>query len=356
MVCRFGAEIIGYSSVLSTHSLIQRRRVRSTTAGVLRLLADGEFHSGVALAQTLRVSRASVWNAVRELETMGTAVYKVHGRGYRFPHPVSLLDRAAIERGLGGAAARLSVEVRTAAASTNALLLERAAAASGTVIAAEWQSAGRGRRGRTWHAGIGGGLAFSMLWRFAHGASALSGLSLAVGVALARGLAAIAGSRIGLKWPNDIVADGGKLGGILIELAGDVLGPGAAVIGVGINVRLSPGVRADIDQPATDLEGMLDGPVDRNALLAGLLVELDRALAEFSAAGFGPFRAEWESRHAHQGKPVTVLLPDGRSERGRARGVAEDGSLLLETSGGLKRFHSGEVSLRAETNSVIRDR
>jgi BirA family biotin operon repressor/biotin-[acetyl-CoA-carboxylase] ligase len=247
--------------------------------------------------------------------------------------------------------------VRTAATSTNALLLERAAAgaASGTVIVAEWQSAGRGRRGCTWHAGIGGGLAFSMLWRFAHGASALSGLSLAVGVALARGLAALAGPRISLKWPNDIVAGGGKLGGILIELAGDVLGPGAAVIGVGINVRLSPGVRAGIDQPATDLESILARPVDRNTLLAGLLIELDRALSIFSAEGFEPFRAEWESRHAHQGQPVTVLLPDGRSEQGRARGVAEDGSLLLETPAGMKRFHSGEVSLRPEAEGVTRD-
>jgi BirA family biotin operon repressor/biotin-[acetyl-CoA-carboxylase] ligase len=325
---------------------------------VLRLLADGEFHSGVALAQALGVSRASVWNAVRELEAMGSAVYKVHGRGYRFQHALSLLDRAAVERELGPVAARFSVEVRAAAASTNALLLERAAAgaASGTVIAAEWQSAGRGRRGRPWHAGLGGGLAFSMLWRFAQGASELSGLSLAVGVALARRLAALVGPGIALKWPNDIVAGGGKLGGILIELAGDVLGPGAAVIGVGINVRLSSAVRADIDQPATDLESLLDGRafelVDRNALLAGLLVELDRALAVFASAGFGPFRSEWESRHAHQGKPVTVLLPDGRSERGKARGVAEDGALLLETGGGVKRFHSGEVSLRAGQEPV----
>lgn len=332
--------------------------MKSTTHGVLRALADGEFHSGVALAQALGVSRASVWNAVRELETMGTAVYKVHGRGYRFPYALSLLDRAAIERELGPVAARLTVEVRAAAASTNALLLERAAAgaASGSVIAAEWQSAGRGRRGRAWHAGLGGGLAFSMLWRFAQGAGELSGLSLAVGVALARGLAAFAGPGIALKWPNDIVAEGGKLGGILIELAGDVLGPGAAVIGVGINVRLSPGVRAGIDQPATDLESILDGRVDRNALLAALLAALDRALTEFAAAGFGPFRSEWERLHVHQGKPVTLLLPDGRSERGQARGVAEDGSLLLETSGGLKRFHSGEVSLRPDEKCVIGDK
>jgi BirA family biotin operon repressor/biotin-[acetyl-CoA-carboxylase] ligase len=217
---------------------------------------------------------------------------------------------------------------------------------------------------------LGGGLAFSMLWRFAQGASALSGLSLAVGVALARGLAAFTGSAIALKWPNDIVAGGGKLGGILIELAGDVLGPGAAVIGVGINVQLSAGVRAAIDQPAADLESLLDGralqsnscisplhvapqrvaggripgnrgpcsaldaPVDRNTLLAGLLVELDRALTVFAIEGFAPFHSEWELRHAHQGKPVTVLLPDGRSEQGQANGVAEDGSLVLQTPAG----------------------
>ena len=340
----------GASPHIVGYQIIGESVVKPGTAGVLRLLADGEFHSGVALGQALGVSRASVWNAVRDLETMGVAVYKVHGRGYRFARALSLLNRKDIERELGPLAARLPVEVLTAATSTNALALERAAAgaASGTVIAAEWQSAGRGRRGRAWHAGIGGGLAFSMLWRFAHGAAALSGLSLAAGVALARGLNALAGPGIGLKWPNDIVAGGGKLGGILIELAGDVLGPGAAVIGVGVNVRLSPGVRADIDQPATDLEEILDRPVDRNALLAGLLRELDRALAVFAVEGFGPFRAEWETFHVHQGRPVTLLLPDGRSERGEARGVAEDGALVLETAAGTKRFHSGEVSLRLE--------
>lgn len=331
--------------------------MKAHTAGLLRLLADGEFHSGAALARVLAVSRASVWNAVRELETMGVAVYKVRGRGYRFPHALSLLERASVEREMGPARARLQVEVLTTATSTNALLLERAAAGatSGSVIAAEWQSEGRGRRGRAWHAGIGGGLAFSLLWRFAQGAGALSGLSLAVGVALARGLAAFAGPGIALKWPNDIVTDGGKLGGILIELAGDVLGPNAAVIGVGINVRLSPAVRAGIDQPAADLEGLLEGPVDRNALLARLLVELDRTLAAFAADGFAPFRAEWDCLHAHRGKAVTLLLPDGRSERGQACGVAEDGALVLETPAGLRRFHSGEVSLRPETEGVTRD-
>jgi BirA family biotin operon repressor/biotin-[acetyl-CoA-carboxylase] ligase len=318
-------------------------------SGVLRQLADGEFHSGAALARTLDVSRASVWNAVRELEASGLAVYKVHGRGYRLPAPLTLLDPLLVERELGAAVSRFALEVVEVASSTNALLLDRAAAgaASGSVIAAEWQSAGRGRRGRVWHTGIGGALAFSLLWRFAQGSGALSGLSLVVGVALARGLNAIAGLRAGLKWPNDIVSEGKKLGGILIELSGDMLGPSTAVIGIGLNVRLSQRVRVAIDQPATDIESLIEERVDRNALLASLLLELDRALSVFAADGFAPFRSEWEQHHAHQGKTVTLVLPDGRSERGRVRGVAEDGALVLDTRGGSKRFHSGEVSLRA---------
>ena len=318
-------------------------------SGVLRALADGEFHSGATLAHTLAVSRASVWNAIRELEARGLDVYKVHGRGYRLPGPLTLLEPRLVEHGLGAAAPRFSLEVVESAPSTNVLLLERAAAGAATrkVIAAEWQSAGRGRRGRVWHAGIGGALVFSLLWRFAQGAGALSGLSLAVGVALARALNPILEPRVGLKWPNDIVSGGKKLGGILIELAGDMLGPSTAVIGIGLNVRLSRSVSLAIDQPATDIESLVEGPVDRNALLASLLIELDRALMAFAADGFAPFRSEWKEYHAHQGKTVTVLLPDGRSARGKARGVAEDGALELDTRGGLKRFHSGEVSLRA---------
>ena len=317
-------------------------------SGVLRHLADGEFHSGAALARTLSVSRASIWNAVRTLETMGLSIYKVHGRGYRLPGPVSLLDAALVKRRLGAAASRFVLDIQETASSTNALVLERAAAGApgGTVVAAEWQSAGRGRAGRAWHAPIGGGLTFSLLWRFAQGAGALSGLSLAVGIALARGLNAIAGPRFALKWPNDIVTGDGKAGGILIELSGDMLGPSAAVIGIGLNVRLSESARAAIDQPATDIESVVEQRVDRNALLVALLSELDRTLTQFGAEGFVPFRSEWEKHHAHQGRTVTMLLPDGRSERGKVQGVAEDGALVLDTRAGLKRFRSGEVSLR----------
>jgi len=172
-------------------------RMKPLTASVLGVLADGEFHSGEALARSLDVSRASVWNAVRDLEAMQLEVYKVHGRGYRLPQPVSLLDRAEIERHLGAHAARFTLDILGSADSTNTLLLGRATAGApaGTVLAAEWQASGRGRLGRAWHAGVGGGLTFSLLWRFAQGAGALSGLSLAVGVALARAPASASSGR-----------------------------------------------------------------------------------------------------------------------------------------------------------------
>ena len=322
--------------------------MKPLTSSVLKRLAEGGFHSGAALAREFDVSRASVWLAIRDIEALGIEVYKVHGRGYRLSQPLALLDRTAIERPMGAQAARFALDIRDTADSTNTLLLERAAAGApdGAVIAVEWQPGGRGRLGRGWHAGVGEALTFSLLRRFPRGAGALSGLSLAVGVALARALAVAGAPDVALKWPNDVLWGGRKLCGILIELAGDALGPTAAVIGVGINVRLTEATRARIDQPVTDLEGACGAAPDRNELLALVLIELAGALDSFAREGFAPLRAEWQRVHAHQDKRVTLLLPDGSRVTGRAHGVAEDGSFLLETHAGLKRYHSGEISLR----------
>ncbi len=330
--------------------------MKPLTANVLGALADGEFHSGEALARRLDVSRASVWNAVRDLETMQLDVYRVHGRGYRLPQPLTLLDAAQVERHLGAHAARFTLDVRAATDSTNTALLERASrgAPGGTVLAVEWQPGGRGRLGRAWHAGVGGALTFSLLWRFARGAAALSGLSLAVGVALARALEAAGAHGIALKWPNDVLWRGRKLAGILTELQGDALGPTVAVIGIGLNVHLAATTRARIDQAVADLEEACGRVSDRNALLARLLIELHGVLEAFAREGFAPLRAEWQRRHASRDKPVTLLLPDGARQRGRALGVAEDGALVFETRAGTKRYHSGEISLRAGSASSLK--
>lgn len=319
------------------------------TFKVLRRLADGVFHSGETLARELGVTRAAVWHALQGLEATGIELHKVHGRGYRLPQPLSLLDREEILRRLGPRAARFAIEVVEAVGSTNTLLMQRAEAGApdGTVVAAEWQSRGRGRLGREWHASLGGALTFSVLRRFAQGVGFLSGLSLAVGVALMRALGRLDALEVTLKWPNDVLWRGRKLAGILIEMHGDTLGPSAAVIGVGLNVGLPDSVRARIAQPAADLATALGKPVDRNALLALVLTELASVLDVFARDGFAPFKREWESRHAHHAQPVTVLLPDGRRESGMVRGVAEDGALLVETRAGARRYHSGEISVRA---------
>lgn len=322
--------------------------MKTTAFQTLRLLADGDFHSGETMARALGVTRSAVWYGIREITGAGFQVEKVHGRGYRLERAVSLLDAGRIACDPALQAAGITAEICDTVDSTNTRLMLRAAqgAAGGLALAAEAQTAGRGRRGRVWQSGIGSTLTFSLLWRFAQGARELAGLSLAVGVALARVLRAAGAHDAQLKWPNDVVLPQGKLAGILIEMQGDVLGPSAAVIGVGINVRPDPRVLQAVDQPVADLESATGAAVDRNRLLTALLVELATVLERFAADGFAPLRGEWHGLHAHQDRPVCLTLPDGRQLSGHARGVADDGVLLFETADGTARHHSGEVSLR----------
>ncbi len=322
---------------------------------VLRQLAGGEFHSGEALALATQMSRASVWNAVQEIQAAGLDVFSVRGRGYRLARPLVMLDAACITQALGEAAP-FGIEVIDEIDSTNTRLLQRAQTGEphASVVAAEWQTAGRGRMNRAWHAPFGGALTLSVLWRFSQGAAALAGLSLAVGLALVRALEAMGttgAAGVGLKWPNDVLWRGRKLAGILIEMQGDALGPSAVVIGVGINVRLPASAAAHIGQPAADLETLLEiggaRALDRNRLLAAVLGELNTTLLEFERIGFRAFRDDWQRRHVHQGCPVQLVQSGGVTASGLARGVRDDGALLLETAQGLRPFHSGDVSLRA---------
>jgi len=318
------------------------------TFQTLRLLADGEFRSGEAMARTLGVSRATVWNALHGLDGAGLEIFKVRGRGYRLSQPLTWLDRAAVERELGARNGTFSLEVLDLAASTNTLLMERAAggAAGGSVMAVEWQTQGRGRRGRVWHATPGAALTFSLLWRFQQGAGALSGLSLAIGVAVLRALKRWGVADAGLKWPNDVIWRGRKLAGMLIEMQGEVTGPSAAVIGLGLNCRLPDTLRDRIDQPVIDLAQITGGAPDRNRLLAMLLEAMADVLEAFAESGFAPLRDEWDRHHVYREKSVRLTLPDAATLDGTVRGVDENGALLLDTANGVRRVHSGDVSLR----------
>ncbi|MBI3902515.1 MAG: biotin--[acetyl-CoA-carboxylase] ligase [Nitrosomonadales bacterium] len=323
--------------------------MKPLTFTLLRLLADGEFHSGEALAQQIGMSRASVNNALQGVEAHGLTLYSVRGRGYRLVDPPQWLDVARITAYLGKLRKDFHIEILDAATSSNTLLLKRAAqdAPCGSVLAVEWQGGGRGRLGRTWYSGLGNALTFSVLWRFACGLSALSGLSLAAGVAVMRALHALGVEGACLKWPNDVLGAHGKLAGILIEAQGDMLGPSAVVIGIGLNLSLPRTLRQQIGQPVTTLAEMTDKVPERNYLLAVLLRELHGVLREFEAHGFAALREEWTRYHGAQDQPVQLLMPDGSRVEGIARGVAEDGALELETKQGARRFNAGEVSLRS---------
>jgi BirA family biotin operon repressor/biotin-[acetyl-CoA-carboxylase] ligase len=326
------------------------------TFALLRQLADGEFHSGEEMARILGVSRAGVNNALREAEDFGLTLYRVRGRGYCLVDPPQWLDAASIARHLGRRSRDFHLAILDSAPSTNTLLMRRMTegAPSGSVLAAEWQSSGRGRMGRAWHSGLGNALTFSLLWRFKCGLGSLSGLSLAAGVALIRALHSLGISNARLKWPNDILdGSGAKLAGILVEAQGDMLGPSAVVIGIGLNLTLPRDISVRIDRPAAGLAGKFDQAPDRNQLLAALLLELGGILSGFEEKGFAELRAEWEGHHALQNHTVRLTLPDSSHVAGIARGVTNEGALQLEMAQGMRVFHAGEILRTTEVEHAV---
>lgn len=311
------------------------------TFALLRALADGRPHAAAELAEAANLPPDMLAPALADLGTMGLA-FEAGAGSIRLAEPIELLDAARIRV----AADVPPVEVLSECTSTNGVAADRAThgASNGSTVACEIQTAGRGRRGSTWLAPPGSSLAFSTLWRFDPLSPSLGGLSLAIGVAVSRGLERIGARGIGLKWPNDLLHDGRKLGGILVEVVHGI--DSTAVIGIGLNVRGGSALHARIGQPITDLTAV-GVSAGRNEILAAVLSSLAPALHEFAAHGFAPFHDDWMRRHAHQGAQVRVLPAVGATVEGRAIGVAEDGAFLVETGRGVERFLSGEVSVRA---------
>lgn len=314
---------------------------------ILRRLNSVDYTSGTVLAEALGVSRASVSLALEDAAALGVDVIAARARGYRLARPINWLDEAAVAQALGPAARYFDLKVFDTIDSTNTALMRDAPQGlpSGMVYAAEYQHGGRGRRGRRWHGALGQSLMMSLLWRFERGAASLSGLSLAVGVAMVRAFTQLGVAGTGLKWPNDLLGPQGKLGGVLVELSGDALGPSTAVIGIGLNVDLDPTRAAWLDQPADSLRAC-GYRGDRNQVLAAVLAALAEVLPQFEREGFAPFRAEWMGHHAWQGAAVNVLQADGRIMTGTLAGIDDDGSLLLDTPEHVVRLHGGELSLR----------
>ncbi len=322
--------------------------MKSLVLPVLHELSHQRFVSGTVLAQKLHVSRSTISEILKEVAPFGIDIFSVPGRGYRLARPLDMLDASAIQKMLQKATPPVQVEIMAHVDSTNSELLRRAAQgeASGLCLAAEIQSQGRGRRGRRWESALGSGLTFSLLWRFERGAAQLGGLSLVVGLALVQTLRGVGISRAQVKWPNDIWVDGQKLAGILIETQGDMLGPSAAVIGIGINYRLTDALKEQIDQPVCDIAAFLPQLPSRNELLGSLLMQLAATLERFAQHGFTGWREEWIAAHALHEKPVCITHGDGTTLNAVVKGVAPDGALIVSAQGKEMMLTSGEISLR----------
>lgn len=315
---------------------------------LLTLLASGCYHSVASLMSATGLDKADLSRQLDEFTALGIELDFSAGEGYRIPGGLSLLDAAVVQASLSPIPASLleDLQIHTAIDSTNAELLRLAGegACSGTVCTAEQQTAGRGRRGRYWVSPFGRNLYVSVLWQYSAGAAALEGLSLAVGVAVARALATCNVENVQLKWPNDVLIGSAKLGGILLEMTGNAAGVCQVVVGVGINVAMPAGAAAAIDQQWTDIAGNGRRP-DRSRLLAALLDELLPLLSAYESSGFAPWRDAWLELDAYADHPV-VLLSGDQQQQGIARGVDESGALRLETAAGVQSIFGGEISMR----------
>jgi BirA family biotin operon repressor/biotin-[acetyl-CoA-carboxylase] ligase len=325
------------------------------TSSLLRVLADGELHSGEDLARRFGVTRAAVAKHRGKLQAWGLAVTAVPGAGYRLEQPIDLLTAAAVRAELPRDVEPLvaNLDVHLELDSTNRVLLDRAPPhGSGLdVCIAEYQHAGRGRRGRTWRAPLGACLCLSAAWRFAETPPELAALALAVGVAVRRAVARTARIEIALKWPNDLVYAQRKLGGILLELAAEAHGGCRVVAGVGLNVSVPRAQLAELcDWPGGAIDVATAGgapPPPRAELAAAIVAELALLLVSYAETGFEPYRREWRAADCLRGRAIDVLDARG-SVSGTALGIDGDGALLVATADGeRRRVLSGDVSVRA---------
>lgn len=306
-------------------------------------LADGEFHSGEQLGEALGMSRAAINKHMQTLKSWGLDVYTVTGKGYSLPGPIQLLDEAAI-------LARLhqpNLAIIPVIDSTNQYLLDRLSELqSGDACIAEYQQAGRGRRGRQWFSPFGANLYMSMYWRLEQGPAAAMGLSLVIGIIMAEVLQALGAPDVRVKWPNDLYLKDRKLAGILVELTGKTGDAAQIVMGAGINLAMRSADAAQINQGWINLQeaGIA---INRNELAATLINSLREALALFEQEGLVPFIGRWAALDNFIDRPVKLIMGD-REVCGIARGVDKQGGLLLEQEGEIKSWMGGEISLRPQ--------
>ncbi len=317
------------------------------------ILSDGQFHSGEYLAEQLGVSRTAIWKLINKLQSWQIEIFAVRGKGYKIPDGLSLIDSEYLHKSVLGRAKLFSeIKVLPTVDSTSTYLTQwwKKQPGPGKICISEHQTAGRGRKGRKWVSPFGANLYFSIGLNLPMGLSALGGLSLAVGIGLTKMLNKLTSKKVSLKWPNDLLVDGAKLAGILVEASGDSTDNSFLNIGIGINWDMV-GQGEEIDQPWTNLKSILQDKIERNKVLADILLEIDSLLDQYIEQGFDGFRKDWAEQSAFYGRPIVIHTRNGIVS-GVETGVDKSGAITIKTSEGEKSFYSGEVSLRAGASVV----
>ena len=309
---------------------------------LIALLANGEFHSGEQLGETLGMSRAAINKHIQTLRDWGVDVFTVPGKGYSLPEPIQLLNAEQILGQLDGG----SVTVLPVIDSTNQYLLDRIGELkSGDACVAEYQQAGRGRRGRKWFSPFGANLYLSMFWRLEQGPAAAIGLSLVIGIVMAEVLRKLGADKVRVKWPNDLYLQDRKLAGILVELTGKTGDAAQIVIGAGINMAMRRVEESVVNQGWITLQEAGIN-LDRNTLAAMLIRELRAALELFEQEGLAPYLSRWEKLDNFINRPVKLIIGD-KEIFGPPSPLSPQGALLLEQDGIIKPWMGGEISLRS---------
>lgn len=318
------------------------------------LLSDGMVHSGVDLAATLGVSRTTVHKLVRSLGELGLEAFSLRSRGYRLSKPVKLLNESEIRSAID-MATQLSVEKLHLVSwldSTNDYLIDSLSPhgppdpGKFRVCVADMQTRGRGRRGRSWVSPFGQNVYLSVMFEFPHEITRLSGFSLATSLAVTRACEKLGLQGVGVKWPNDLMFQDRKLGGVLTEIRGESTSMSHVIVGIGVNLQMPPESARLINQNVAALQE-LGLPISRrNEFVGTLLGCLIMLIKEFVAGSFASFRMEWQRRNALLDRRVEVQTLRGVAQ-GIVKGVSNNGSLVLQTVTGEVLVTQGEVHVLA---------
>ncbi|MDM9285637.1 bifunctional biotin--[acetyl-CoA-carboxylase] ligase/biotin operon repressor BirA [Providencia rettgeri] len=319
---------------------------------LIDILADAQVHSGEQLGEQLGMTRSAINKHIKTLRSWGLNIETIAGKGYKLPYQINLLSEEAIKKQIDD----VNIIVEPVIDSTNQYMLERIAELkSGDTCLAEYQSAGRGRRGRQWISPFGCNLYLSMYWRLEQGPAAAVGLSLVVGIVIAEVLNRISQEKVKVKWPNDLYMNDKKLAGILVELTGKTGDAAHIIIGVGINIGMNNNnieSSKSITQEWSSLRDEVEN-IERNELSANIIKSLRESLVIFEYEGLKPFLERWFKLDNFLNRHVKLLIGNDIIS-GIERGVNDQGALLLQKDNGeIIPYIGGEISLRLNEWYII---